>query len=311
MCVCVFALYTDNREVIILTLHMNTHWDRTSVYTDVRFDIREHSFAVLRMRVECLQVNYISLSIIPVTRLLLSVVYTVCESAEKILWNMETDQEHDCYGAQRSAQPDNEIIEPADNFEDLSGKDISLPPTREDIRKLLEVDEEKYVDELFLIQGNYNSIQNEGGREDINYEEIKRILTKEFHLYRLQSNQGEPYTNSRGDYLARIRGDRDEQRKRVRKLCRQIKQRLLSDPKVNIAKAHVIASLVIYYGDAEDTPPVAIAQARRLPPGQQTIDQYLSPNISHDQGYATQRDTTEGYGTQRMLPTPSPTPEPH
>lgn len=210
---------------------------------------------------------------------------------------MYTDQEH---GAQR-----NEI---ADNFEDLSGKDISLPPTREDIRKLLEVDEEKYVDELFLIQANYNSIQNEGGREDINYDEIKRILTKEFHLHRLQSNQGEPYTNSRGDYLAHIRGDRDEQQKRVRKLCRQIKQRLQSDPKVNIAKAHVIASLVIYYGDAEDTPPAAIAQARRLPPGQQTMDQYL--NISHDQGYATQRDTTEGYETQRMLPTPSPTPEP-
>ena len=91
-------------------------------------------------------------------------------------------------------------------MEYLREKGISLPPTREDVRKLLTVDDGKYTDELVLIQGNHNSRQE---NREINYDEIKRVLTKEFNLHRLTSNPGEPYTNSRGDYLARICGNRD------------------------------------------------------------------------------------------------------
>ena len=194
-----------------------------------------------------------------------------------------------------------EEIEPADDFSDMEAlreEGISLPPTREDIRKLLTVDDGKYTDELVLIQGNYNSRQE---NREINYEEIKRVLTKEFNLHRLTSNPGEPYTNSRGDYLARIRGNRDEQRKRIRKICKQIKQRLLSNEKVNISKAHIVASLVLYYGDEEDTPRAAAAGRKLLPAGQSPITDYLNPR--DDSHFVTD----PGYGT---LYTPDTTPEP-
>ena len=200
-----------------------------------------------------------------------------------------------------------EEIEPAENFSDMEAlreEGISLPPTREDIRKLLTVDDGKYIDELVLIQGNYNSRQE---NREINYEEIKRVLTKEFNLHRLTSNRGEPYTNSRGDYLARIRGNRDEQRKRIRKICKQIKQRLLSNEKVNISKAHIVASLVLYYGDEEDTPRAAAAGRILVPAGQPPITTFLRRSCDDSQ-MATPSDP--GYSTQSMLYTPDTTPEP-
>ena len=200
-----------------------------------------------------------------------------------------------------------EEIEQADGFSDveyLREKGISLPPTREDVRKLLILDDGKYTDELVLIQGNYNSRQE---NREINYDEIKRVLTKEFNLHRLTSNRGEPYTNSRGDYLARIRGNRDEQRKRIRKICKQIKQRLLSNEKVNISKAHIVATLVLYYGDEEDMPQAAAAGRILLPAGQPPITNFLRRPCDDSQ-MVTPSDP--GYGTQSMLYTPEPTPEP-
>lgn len=145
------------------------------------------------------------------------------------------------------------------DFEVLRRRRILMPPTREDICRLLEMNE--YNDEMFLITANYNSKKKKpgsgGGRErrmNINHRRIENILTDEFKLHKLQSNPRQPYTNSRGVYLARICGDRNEQRRRVRKLCSQIRQRLLTDLSLNIDKAHVIGSLVFYYGDAENVP---------------------------------------------------------
>ena len=207
----------------------------------------------------------------------------------------------------QGATAEEETIELADDFSDLEElrvEGISLPPTREDIRKLLIVGDGKYTDELVLIQGNYNSRQE---NREINYDEIKRILTKEFNLYRLRSNPGEPYTNSRGDYLARIRGDRDVQRKRIRKICKQIKHRLLSSEKVNISKAHIVASLVLYYGDEEDTPQAATSGRILLPPGQQPITNFMTPC---DDSYLGDTGYGQSQSQNSTLYTPEPTPEP-
>ena len=60
-----------------------------------------------------------------------------------------------------------EEIVPADDFSDvesLSEEDISLQPpkrpTREDVRKLLTVYNDRYTDQLVLFHGNYNSKPN-------------------------------------------------------------------------------------------------------------------------------------------------------
>ena len=54
-------------------------------------------------------------------------------------------------------------------------------------------------------------------------------------------------------------------------MCRQIKQQLLSNEKVNISKAHIVATLVLYYGDEEDMPQAAAAGRILLPAGQPPI----------------------------------------
>ena len=122
-------------------------------------------------------------------------------------------------------------------------------------------------------------------------------MTKEFRLHRLASNEGERYTNSRGTYLARIRGNRDEQREKIRNMCRQIKQRLLRDETANISKAHVVAALVLYYGDEEDAPQAAAG-----------VEEDIPQTAASDPHLDTPTDS--GYGTQNMPYTPEPTPEP-
>ena len=128
--------------------------------------------------------------------------------------------------------------------------------TREVVKNLLKVDGDKYINQLFLVQTNYNSkTKEDGSKARTKYNVIKKILFDDFRLYRLASNPGQRWTNSRGSYLCYVTGNKDQptkQRDKIRNLCKKIKRQLLSDPDVNISKAHVVASLVIYYGDDEE-----------------------------------------------------------
>ena len=186
-----------------------------------------------------------------------------------------------------------EKIESADTFsdvEDLKEEGISLPPTREDVHKLLTVSGGKYEGELYLFQANYNSRRTRDGKVcKIDYDEIKRILRKEFNLYKLKSTPGQPFSNSRGVYLAQISGD--EKCARVDKLCQQIKQQLTSNKKLNVKWAHIIGSPAVDYGGAAETMEASYSSStaattparqgrrkkRSLLQGQTLMDSYLQP----------------------------------
>ena len=128
--------------------------------------------------------------------------------------------------------------------------------TREVVKNLLKVDNDKYTDQLFLIHANYN---RKDRSQRIKRNIILRIL-KEFKLYRLASDKGPEnrWTNSRGSHLCYITGNRELQKEKVRELCKQIKQQLLQSD-ANLSMAHVVASLVIYYGENEEQEHAAAA----------------------------------------------------
>ena len=210
-----------------------------------------------------------------------------------------------------------EEVEPADDFsdvEDLEREGISLPPTREELQKLLKVYEEKYKDELYTFHLNYNAKKREDGRAtNINYSEIQRVLSKEFNFYKLKSTPGQPFSNTRGEYLARITGE--EKLTRVNRLRHQIRERLKSDPKMNVEAVHIKASPAVNYGDAEEmtetscstvrTTPVHQRRARSLPRGQTLMDSYLHGNEST----LPPPSADQGYGTQGTFPPSPPTSE--
>ena len=197
-------------------------------------------------------------------------------------------------------------IEPADSFsdeEDLKESGISLPPTREDVQKLLEVYDSKYSEELYLIKANYNAKKDQRQRSTkIKYKDTEAILFKKFHLYKLKSTKGRPYTNSRGHYLGRFTGDKEAHTGRADKIRRQIKTRLVSEPTLNIAEAHVVVTPAINYGKDDDYEAAGRSSAVSQTPNrrrrrQKKLTYYFSSPAS-DQGYGTQGDS--------MLSTPSP-----
>ena len=201
---------------------------------------------------------------------------------------------------------------------DFSGIDVDMKTvrelgiTREVVKKLLERDQNlygKHNDQHILIIVNFNSKKEGETNLEINSKEIKKILTSdEFKLCRLKSDDDDPYTNPRGGYLAHITGDRDVQCEKIKKLHRKIKERLVPDPKLNISKAHVVASLVLYYGEDEEDPSQAIANVRPTPTSRQThmTDYFNTPRgaslsaTPSDQGYASQLPGT--YYTTGQVP---------
>ena len=222
---------------------------------------------------------------------------------------MEQGEEAGC-----GATTTQEEVEAADEFsdvEDLEKEGISLPPTREELFKLLKVNEEKYKDELYTFHINYNSKRREDGRAtNINYSEIQRVLSKEFNFYKLRSTPGQPFSNNRGEYLARITGE--EKLTRVNRLRYQIRERLRSDPKMNVEAVRFKISPAVNYGDAEEmeascstnhTTPVRQRRARSLPRGQTVMDSYLHGNESTPPAPSAD----QGYGTQGSFPPTSET----
>ena len=110
------------------------------------------------------------------------------------------------------------------DVEELENKGIKLPPTREDVGRLLAINNGKYKEELYLVHISYNAAQDENGtRLKIKYGEIEKILMRRFRLRKLQSEKGKPYTTSPGEYLARICGAREEQEERCEKLHKNVK----------------------------------------------------------------------------------------
>ena len=181
--------------------------------------------------------------------------------------------------------------------------------TREVVKKLLERNHrihDKHNDQLVLILVNFNSKKVGDTKPKINHDEIRNILTSdEFKFCRLKSDDDDPYTNPRGAYLAHITGDRDVQCEKIKKLHRKIKERLVPDQKLNISKAHVVASLVLYYGDGEDEDPSqATANVLPTPTSRQTqmTDYFNTPGgaslsaTPSDQGYASQLPGTHTTG---------------
>ena len=89
--------------------------------------------------------------------------------------------------------------------------------------------------------------------------------------------------------MAHITGVRDVQCEKIKKLHGKIKERLVLDPKLNISKAHVVASLVLYYGEDED-PSQAIATSRQthMTDYFNTLGGASLSATPSDQGYASQ-----------------------
>ena len=142
---------------------------------------------------------------------------------------------------------------PGENIDKMKkGKDI----TREVVKKLLEKDRRIHdgrdTDQLILIIANFNHEDNKGNSS------AEKILFDEFKLYKIASDKND-YTNIRGGYLAHITGTRTEQCRKIKKLHGKIKRRLENDRKLDISKAHIVASLVLYYG--EDAPQAQSDQA--------------------------------------------------
>ena len=172
--------------------------------------------------------------------------------------------------------------------------------TREVVKKLLERDQNlygKHNDQHILVLVNFNAKKVGDTKLKINHDEIRTILTSdEFKLCRLKSDDDDPYTNPRGGYLAHITGDRDVQCEKIKKLHRKIKERLVPNPKLNISKAHVVASLVLYYGEDEDP-------SQATPTSHQThmTDYFNTPGgaslsaTPSDQGYASQHIPLDKY----------------
>ena len=184
--------------------------------------------------------------------------------------------------------------EPADYFsdeDDLKEKGISLPPTREDVQKLLEVYDGKYAEELCFIRANYDAKKDQRQKSlKIKYKETETIMFKEFHLYKLKSTKGQPFTNSRGHYLGHIPGDKETQTRRADKIRKQIKRRLESDPLLNIAAAHVVVAPAINYGNEDDeaaagSSGTAVSQTPNTRIQQKLTDLWSTP--ASDQGYGS------------------------
>ena len=167
---------------------------------------------------------------------------------------MEVDQEDD-----------EEVLTEEINFDAITDVNIDKEKfkkgegiTREVVKKLLEEDRRSHhgenTDQLILILANFNWKEGKTGTSD----DIKKFMFTKFKLYKIGSGD-KPYSNPRGSYLAHITGDRPEQCRKIQKLHRKIKRKLESDDsKLNISKAHIVASLVLYYGE-EDTPQAAAA----------------------------------------------------
>ena len=136
-----------------------------------------------------------------------------------------------------------------DRYEKLKGI------TREKVMDLLKIKVDgrgKYRDKLFLIQTNFNPIHVDSKKARTRHDIVAKHLF-EFKLYRIASTPGQRCTNSRGTYLCYINCERSGHRKKVKDLCMKIKQKLLNrESRTNISRAHVVASLVTYYGEDED-----------------------------------------------------------
>ena len=208
----------------------------------------------------------------------------------------------------RNTQEINRTDEFSDE-EELESKGIKLPPTREDIGRLMTINNGKYKEELYLIHVSHNATQDENGtRLKIKYGKIEKILMRRFRLRKLRSEKGKPYTTSPGEYLARICGTREEQEERCDKLHKNVKSVLLSQSDLNIYEVHVkISHAFAYTEDVQtESPTSSTSSIAKRSQRQTKINDYMSPqtgaasNTSADQGYSTQ---TSGVPTHPSTPT--------
>ena len=186
--------------------------------------------------------------------------------------------------------------------EELQSKGIKLPPTREDVGRLMTINNGKYKEELYLVHNSYNAARDENGtRLKIKYSEIEKILMSRFRLRKLRSEKGKPYTTSPGEYLARICGTREEQEERCDKLHKNVKSVLLSQSDLNIREVHVkISRAEAYTADVQTESPIVTNKRSQR---QTKINDYMSPQT----GAASNTSADQGYGTQTSgIPTDLP-----
>ena len=132
--------------------------------------------------------------------------------------------------------------------DDLNG--INLPPTREHIRRLLELDDMKYEGEIFLFVINYNPTEG----HQMQRTRTNGILQDEFKLWKIQPD--DPQTATRESFIARITGTRSVQRRKVRELISAIKARIArEEPVLHIASVHILAAIAFYYGEGRHNEP--------------------------------------------------------